>query len=492
MFLPTHIPYNPSRRTFPFFAAALTGVFAALATGCAVGPDHQKPDTTALTAPAYAGAGPWRTAVPRDHLPKDRWWSIYKDPVLDHLIGLSAKDSPSLVVALERLEQARAAAGIVGAALWPKVSGDAAASRSRTARNSRTEADAYTQNNFSLGVDLTYEIDLWGRVRRQNEAAEARAEVSAADYNNVRLVLQADIARTYFAIRALDAEAALEQRNITSRRNSLNIVSRRQELGAGTKLDTRLAEAELAASEAELAAIERARTALRHSLAVLCGQPPTRFTMDSNPSVALADPPDIPAGLPSELLERRPDIASAERAVAAANAEIGAAKAAFFPTIVLFANAGFASADVKQIFDWQSRVWSFGPTLTMPFFEGGRLRAAHRQALSRHRETLANYRLTVLNAFAEVETCLSDLQHLATRSEALRRAAAASKEAATLANERYVRGYDNYIDALSTERIAIANERLDVQVRGEQLVASVLLVKAIGGGWAVPEKAKKK
>jgi len=484
--VPSGMLFSATRFSFFYsFTIAALALFAGglLTGGCALGPDYAAPKKEGVEKKTYREVGQWKTAVPRDNLPKGEWWRVYNDPSLDRLVNLGLKNSPTPQAALARLEQARAAAGIEGAALLPKIAGDAAASRSRTAFNRRTGADAYTQNSFSLGVDLTYEIDLWGRVRRKNEAAAARAEAAAGDYNNTLLTLQADIARTYFAIRALDAEHALELRAIVSRRNSLNVVSRRQELGAGTKLDTRLAEAELAAAEAELADIARNRASLLHALATLCGQSTFDFALAADEKIALADPPDIPIGLPSELLERRPDVAAAERALAAANAEIGAAKAAFFPTIVLFANAGYASASAENLITPKQWTWNFGPTLTMPFFEGGRLRAAHEQARAAHAEAFANYRAKVLGAFAEVETCLSDLQHLAARSAALRRAAVASKEAAALAYERYTRGYDNYMDALTAERIAIANERLDVQVRGAQLTASVLLVKAIGGGW---------
>ncbi|MDR1818509.1 MAG: efflux transporter outer membrane subunit [Puniceicoccales bacterium] len=461
---------------------------AAAGGGCALGPDYERPVFKDIEeTKKFAGDDLWKPARPRDAVPKGEWWRIYGDAALDRLAARATERSADARVALARLEQARAAAGIEGAALWPELTGRAGASRSRTERNRRTGADAYTQNAFSLGGDLSYELDLWGRVRRTTEAADARAEAALADYHNALLSVQAEVARNYFALRALDAERALVVRNIESRRKSLALVARRQELGAGTELDTRLAEAELASSESDRADIDQRRAQLRLALAVLCDENPSAFALAEDARAALAEPPPVPSGLPSALLERRPDIASAERAVAAANAEVGAAKAAFFPTLVLFAGAGYASADVGKLFTPAQWKWNFGPSLTLPFFEGGRLRADHRRSLARREEAVAQYRQRVLEAFREVEACLSDLARLAERNAAMSRAVVASRRAATLVNERYIRGHDSYMDVLNAERTAIANERLDVQVRGQRLVASALLVKAVGGGWKEQE-----
>ncbi|WP_043582503.1 efflux transporter outer membrane subunit, partial [Geminisphaera colitermitum] len=341
-------------------------------------------------------------------------------------------------------------------------------------------------NTFTLPLDLNYEIDLWGRARRISESALALADAGDAAYHNILLGVQADVARTWFSLRALDAERDLVARNVQSRRRSLEIVSRRYALGATGRLDTSLAETELATAESSLVEIDQNRAALRHALAVLCGQLPETFDLPP-PSPLLAPPlpppPAIPLGLPSELLERRPDIATAERTLASASAQIGVAKAAFFPAITLFGSAGYASNTTGTLLDWSSREWSIGPGITLPLFQGGRNTANYRRAQAAYDEALANYRQNVLTAFQEVETTLSDLRRLAERSAILDRAVVSSRRAADLVLERYRAGQIGYLDVTDSERTAIANERLAVQVRGRQLISSVLLIKALGGGW---------
>jgi multidrug efflux system outer membrane protein len=316
-----------------------------------------------------------------------------------------------------------------------------------------------------------------------NEAAEARVAVSEADYHNALLLVQAETARVYFEVRTYDAERALVVRNIATRRKSLDFVQLRQSLGQDDRLALSLAEAELSTAESDLIEIDRLRARSRHELAVLCGQNPSAFTIGEDPAVALLAPPALPVGLPSDLLERRPDIAAAERALAAANADIGVAKAAFFPSVTLFGAAGLASADLDKLVEWDSRAWSLGPSLTLPVFNGRRNTANHRRALAAYDEALARYRQQTLLAFQEVESCFGDLRRLTERSVALDRAVASSSRAAELTGIRYRSGSVPYMDVTDAERIAIANERLAVRVRGQQLVTSVLLVKAIGGGW---------
>ena len=332
-------------------------------------------------------------------------------------------------------------------------------------------------------MDLRYEFDIWGRVRRLTEAAEARVAASEADYLTVLLLTQAETARVYFEVRTADAERALVLRIIESRRKSLDIVSNRQRQGADDRLSLSLAEAELSTAESDLIEIDRLRARLRHELAVLCGRNPSTFTIDEDPGVAVLPPPAIPVGLPSDLLERRPDISTAERALAAANADIGVARAAFYPSVTLFGAAGLGSAEIDKLLEWDSRAWSLGPALTVPIFDGKRNTANHRRALALYDEALARYRQQVLVAFQEVESCLGDLRRLAERTVTLERTVASSNRAAELMATRYRNGSVAYMDVTEAERIAIANERLAVQVRGKQLVTSVLLVKAIGGGW---------
>jgi outer membrane protein, multidrug efflux system len=465
-------------RTASFAHLLSTSVLLALA-GCMVGPNYQKPTIAAPTA--YIETGPWKESAPRYHLPKGNWWTIYQDPGLDRLEQQATTASPTIAGALARRDQARALARLDRAGLFPQVSVNASAERGRTP-SQRATVPTETANTFILPLDLGYELDLWGRVRRSVESARTRAEASEADYHGVLLSVQADVARAYFSLRSLDLERALVVRNRESRQRSLDIVTRRLELGASAELDVSLAQTELATSESDLIAIDQERSSLRYALAVLCGQMPNAFSVAEN-ATPLGAAPAIPTGLPSELLERRPDVASAERTLAAANAEIGVAKSAFFPSIGLTGSAGYRSSELDSLFKWENRQWFFGPSLSLPIFEGGRNRANYARTLALHDEALAAYRQRLLVAFSEVETALSDVRRLADRSSVLDRAVASSRRAADLVLVRYRSGQIGYLDVTAAERTAITNERLAVQVRGQHLISSVLLVKALGGGW---------
>lgn len=456
-------------------AAALVGL-----SGCAVGPDYRQPVT--VTPAAFGEPGPWRVAAPRDHLPRDAWWTIFGDPELDRLQADTAAANPTLAAAVARRDQARALTRAGRAGFYPTAALNASAERGRTAPNDRTGADAYVGNSFQLPLDLAYELDLWGRVRRTAEAAEARAAAAEADYHNVLLSLQADVAHLYFTLRALDAEHELLARAVVTRHDSLDIARRRLELGAGAELDVQLARAELASARGDLLAVEQGRAASRHALAVLTGRLPVDFTLASSAG-PLPVAPVIPLALPAELLERRPDIAAAERSLAAANAGIGVARAAFFPSITLAASAGYESSAVDSLTRWDNRQWSFGPGISLPLFQGGRNTANQRRAEAVHAEALATYRQTVLNAFREVETALSDVRLLAARDAAQAEASAASREAAELVRRRYESGRLGYLDVADAERTALLNERRLVQLRGQNLLAGVALVRALGGGW---------
>lgn len=458
-----------------FFPALAGSLFL---SGCAVGPDYKKPETPA--PPAFVESGPWKTAAPRDQLPKGTWWSIYHDSVIDRLEMQATQASPTIQAAVARRDQARALARFDRADLFPRLDVDASAERQRTAPT-RT-SPAVTSNTFTLPLDLGYEVDLWGRVRRSVESARATAEASDADYHNVLLGVQADVARAYFSLRALDVERSLVARTLESRQRSLGITRRRADLGASAELDVSLAQTELATAESDLIAIDQQRTALRYSLAVLCGQLPESFDVEAN-ATPLGDAPAIPMGLPSELLERRPDVASAERSLAATNARIGVAKAAFFPSVSLTGSAGYRSSDADSLLDWGNRQWSIGPSISLPIFTGGANKANYERAQAVYAEALAGYRNSVLAAFGEVETSLSDLRRLSERSTVLERAVVSSRRAADLVLIRYRAGQVNYLDVTDADRTAITNERLAAQIRGQHLVASVLLIKALGGGW---------
>jgi multidrug efflux system outer membrane protein len=460
-----------------------------LAGACSpIGPDYQRPEPAGAVPDAYASPGPWKSATPRDHLPRGRWWAAYGDPVLDGLLTTASDlrdgaGTPSLHTALARLDEARALAGMERAALWPEIGAEAGAGRARSEANRRAGTPGYTNDSYSLGVDLRYELDLWGRVRRSKEAAGERANAAAADFNNALLSLQTTVARAYFNLRALDDERELVSLYLQSQHKSLEIVRRRKALGADDGLDLSLAETEVHAAEGDLHEIERQRAGVLLEIAALCGKNPSGFGIAPDPAAARLRPPEIPVGLPSELLERRPDIAASERELHALTAEIGVARAAFYPAVTLFGKLGFASTDFATTLDWDSRFWALAPSISLPVFEGGRNEQNLRRAEARVRAATAAYRQNILNAFKEVETCLGDLRLLSERGEKLERAVAAGDRAAALVNKRYKGGSVSYMDVTVAERRAISIKRDAARVRGQQLSTSVLLVKAIGGGW---------
>jgi len=460
-------------------------VLVLLTAGCAVGPNYQKPETSVPTT--FLETGPWKVAAPRDALPKDNWWSIFADNVLDGFEHQAAAASPTLQAAVARRDQARALAGASRGDYFPQLSVDGNGTRTRYSANRQVPPGAskaaYTTDSFLLPLDLSYEIDLWGRVRRANESARALADAADAAYHTVLLGVQADVAQTYFQIRSLNAERTIVSRSVETRRAALDLVRTRYAGGASGELDLLRAEAELASAESDALAIDQRRAQLRHVLAVLCGQLPESFHFDDNPSPAFALP-TIPVGLPSELLERRPDVATAERTLAAFNAQIGVAKAAFFPSIHLVGSAGYNSTELNSLFDWPSRQWSVGPLVSLPIFQGGRNRANLQRAHAAYEEAVANYRIRVLVAFQEVEDGLSGLRYLDEQAMVTARAVTASRKAAELSALRYKSGLVSYLEVMDADRTALQNERLATQLEAQRLNGRILLIKALGGGWA--------
>jgi multidrug efflux system outer membrane protein len=465
------------------FRGPALGIAAGILAGCAVGPDYQRPSTSAPAA--YRENAPWKQAAPRDAMPKSSWWSIFDDPNLDRLERDAVAANPDLRAALDRVDEARATARIDRAAFYPALSLDPTPSRTRYSGNREAQTDspvlAYTTNSFDLPIDLNYELDLFGRVRRAYESARAEAEAQAADFQNVLLSLEAEVAQDYFTSRALAAEQSLLDQTVQFRKDALDLVDKRRVGGASSDLDVAQAEAELATVQSEALAVAQSRAELAHALAVLTGCEPESFSLDPTP--LHGDPPAIPAGLPSELLERRPDVGQAEREMAAASARIGVAKAAFFPRIDLTAYAGLNSAALNTLFHSNSEEWTVAPLISLPLFEGGRNRADYERAKSAYDEAAATYRSRVLTAFRDVEDGLSDLRYLAAQDEALGRAADAARRAADLSNLRYREGATDYFEVIDAERTALEAEREAVELRGRRFAASVFLVKALGGGW---------
>ena len=434
---------------------------------------------------SYSEAGPWKVAQPKDSLPKAEWWRVFHDPVLDGLESRALAASPTLGAALARYDEALAAARATRAGLYPSLAVDASASRARYSGNRQSEFPgttfAYTANSFDLPLVLSYEVDLFGSARRSAESARSLAEAQGATYQNVLLTLEAGVAQNYFTLRSLVSQRELLRRNVSLLEDALGLVRKLRKGGANSDLDIYEAETELAAVESTAVANDRAVAEQEHALAVLVGENPESFRLEAAPLDTAT--PFVPTGLPSELLERRPDVAAAERTLAAANARIGVAKAAFFPSIGLTALAGANSSDLNTLLNWGSREWAAGPLVSLPIFNGGANLANLRQAKAAYEEAVANYRQQVLVAFREVEDGLSDLRLLARQTDLLERAVASSRGATSLSVIRYKAGLVSYIEVIDSQRTQLASEISLTQARAERLSATVLLVRALGGGW---------
>jgi multidrug efflux system outer membrane protein len=464
--------------------AALASMPAPLSAGMAVGPDYHRPAAPPATQFADTTPGTWKEATPSDALARGDWWRVYEDPQLDDLERQAAGNNQDLKAAVARVTQAWALARDAKAEFFPSLSFDPAMERGRQSPNVLNPVRKEQGNNYVVPLDLTYELDLWGRVRRLFEGANLDAQARLAAFENTLLVLKADVAQNYFALRTLDTERAILRTTLGLRRDALDLVNARYKGGAASELDVSRAETELHATEAELLATDRRRVEVEHTLAVLVGQPASDFAVKEAPLPANALPPVIPAGLPGELLERRPDIAEAERTLAAANARIGVAKAAFFPVVRLTGVAGFESMDVDTLFNWESRVWSLGPSITLPIFQGGRNRANLQRSKAVFEENVANYRQRILVAFQEVQDGLTGARLLSQQAGAQERSLASARRTAEISNARYRAGLVSYLDVVDSERTALAAERESARLAGQRLVTSVQLIKALGGGWA--------
>ncbi|HVE41940.1 MAG TPA: efflux transporter outer membrane subunit [Planctomycetota bacterium] len=461
------------------FIAALL----ALLVSCTAGPDYERPSAPAPEA--WKETGPWKEAAPSDAIAKGTWWELFGDPVLNDLELRAAAANQDLKAAVARVSQARAIARLSESEFYPTISLNPSATRTKFAEDrpvSPTVRPAgYTVNDFRVPLDLSYEVDVWGRVRRSVEAATAYAEASVASFETVRLTLHADVAASYFALRSIDSEQSLLRRTLELRREALRLAQTRLRLGVGNDLDVSRAETEVTTTEAEAIGLERRRAEIEHALAVLTGRPPRELSIPGKPLDV--PPPVIPAGLPSELLERRPDVAEAERRLAASNAEIGIATAAYYPRIRLTAMGGFESSDLSSLFSWKNSIWQLGAAAAAPLFTGGSTRADVERARARYEESVAIYRQQLLVAFQEVEDGLSGLRVLAQQAEAQARAVASARRTATISNTRYTAGLVSYLEVVDAERTALQSERLATQIQGQRLVTSVFLIKALGGGW---------
>jgi len=476
-------------------AGAVTGVVIVLslmlvpsahASWLEVGQDF-KPLTNAIPASYKAAAeyGSWKEGQPLDNVPKGNWWQAFDDTNLNALEAQAFEANQELKGAFARLEESRDVARVARADLLPALDFDPSYNRERYSPNEEPSFGKLTANTFSTPLDLSYEVDLWGRVRRSFESARYDAQASLADYYNVLLTLQADVAQDYFALRELDAEIAIVTRTVGLRHEQVNVVQGRYDGGIGSELEVAQAETELATTEADAAALAQRRDEMENAIAILVGENPADFHLAQNPGDWAPAPPEIPAGLPDELLERRPDVARAERQLASANAKIGVAKAAFFPVVTLTASGGYLSGDVNTLFDWDSRTWTFGPSVSLPIFAGGRNLANYKHAKATYAEAVAAYREQVLVAFGDVEDSLSDIRHLSDQAAAQQRAVVNAQRSADLAAERYRSGIVSYIEVVDANRDALTAERANTQLTRQRLIASVQLIKALGGGFDI-------
>ncbi len=475
-------------------AATIALLAFALTASAAVGPNYVRPtNAVPATYKTTNDLGAWKEAKPLDTFSKGNWWEAFGDPALNDLEQQAALANQDLKAAFARVNQARATARVARSELLPALNFDPSFRRERFSPNQEPGFGDITASVFRAPLDLSYEVDLWGRVRRSFESARAEAVASVAALHNVLLTLQADVAQNYFALRARDAELVTVTSTVSLRREQLQLVRSRFEGGIGNDLDVARAETELAATEAEAAALSKQRAELENALAILVGANPSNFRLAPLASEAAWNPgpPLIPSGLTSDLLERRPDVAEAERQLAAANARIGVAKAAFFPVLRLTGSGGFVSADVESLFNWESRAWSIGPSLSLPIFAGGRNRANLNRSKAAYEEAVARYRQRILVAFGEVENSLAGIRYLSDQAAAQDRAVASARRSAQLASERYTAGIVSYLEVVDASRAALQTERAHAQLTGQRLIATAQLIKALGGGWTEQQLALK-
>jgi multidrug efflux system outer membrane protein len=457
---------------------------AILLTAChAVGPDYHTPP--APQAEAWHTEGPWRPGDPKDQIPKGTWWGIFRDAELDRLETAVLAANQDLVSAHARLQEARALASVAISNFYPQAGVSPSYQRFRLSANRPSLGGvvdgAVTQNAWNLTFVLSYEPDLFGRTRRSVEAANASYQAAGADLENVKLVMTAETAADFFMLCEVDAEIRILNDTVASLEKATALVQNRHDGGVASGLDLAQEQALLEATRTQAALEKQLRANYEHALAVLCGAPAPDFRVAEGSLQKYL--PAIPTGVPSDLLERRPDIGREERLMAAANAQIGVAKSAYYPSLQLAASAGLESTGLGNLFSLPSSLWAVGATLAQPLISGGRIRAGVDFATAGYQDSLAQYRQTVLVAFQEVEDALAGLEVFAGAATSQGRAVGDSQRALNIALNRYTGGLVTYLDVVTAQQSLLSNQREAAQIQGGQLVASVMLVKALGGGW---------
>jgi NodT family efflux transporter outer membrane factor (OMF) lipoprotein len=468
--------------------ACLCGVV--LLQGCDVGPKYNKP---AVQAPAtFKEVTPedlkkmdgWKVAEPKDSVLHGKWWEVFQDPELNTLEEQVSVSNQNVAASFANFMAARAIVRQARSQYYPTVSVGSSILREHqpaTSVSSTASSSGRTFASFSLPFEASWTPDLWGRVRNTVRADVANAQVSAADLENVRLTAQAELAVDYYELRGQDALKQLLDSTVVAFQQSLDLTKALYETGIDSEESVAQAETQLDTTRAEDTNLGIARAQFEHAIALLVGQPASTFSIPVEP--LKAPPPAIPYGVPSELLERRPDIAAAERQMAAANAQIGVARAAYYPTITLGASGGFQSTDISQWFTWPSRVWSVGPTISETLFDAGLRRATVEQYRAQYDATVANYRQTVLTAFQQVEDNLASLRILSQEIREQDEAVTSAQRVLVLATDRYRLGIDPYLNVITAQTSLLGNQQTAVNLRMQQITASVQLMEALGGGW---------
>jgi outer membrane protein, multidrug efflux system len=468
-----------------------TGVLAVLAmlAGCAVGPNYNRP---AAPVPAtWEVQVPWRESAPKDLLPKGEWWAVFHNDELSSLEKQALDANQTIKVAAARLEQARATAAVQISTLFPTVGLEPGSTptieRQRLSGNRPVAGlpvapAAVNQNSATIPFVVSYEVDLFGKRRRSIESAEAAYQASSADLENVRLIITAELAGDYFSLRQLDTEIGILNRTVQALQKGFDLVNSRHHGGVASGLDVAQEETLLHNTQTQAQLRLQQRRQFEDAISVLIGKPAPEFHLPSN-ELNAAIPPPLNAGLPSDLLERRPDVAQAERQMAAANAQIGVARAAYYPSIGLFGSAGFQASDIAKLANVSSIFWAVGANVAEGIFTGGARRAQVQYAQAGFDANVASYRGTVLNAFREVQDDLTALEVFARAQELQQQSVDAARRTLDISTNRYSGGLVSYLDVVTAQQNLLSNEQQLVSIQGQRLTTSVLLVKALGGGW---------
>jgi len=450
--------------------------------GCAVGPKYKTP--LAPAPPAYKEIGNWKTAQPSDQKLGGNWWEVFQDSQLNTLEQQINVSNQNLKAAVAQYQESRAALRYVRADYYPTLTAAPSASRQRYSGHRPPQTsifDGLTFNDFVLPIDLSYQVNVWGRVSKNVESYREQSQASAADLAVINLSLHATLAVDYFAARSLDAEEKLLQDTVAQYQQAFQLNEDRYQGGLASEVEVEQARTILETTRAQMVDVGVARSQFEHAVAVLIGKPPAEFTLPPLPLTT--PPPAIPVGLPSELLERRPDIAAAERRVASANAQIGLAKTAYYPSLNILGTGGFESGSITTLLQGPSALWSVGASSLMTVFDVGRRRALNDEAYASYDSTVASYRETVLSAFQQVEDNLAALRILEQEAGVQAVAVQAAQRSLDLSNTRYEGGVTSYLEVITAQNAALADEVTAVNILGRRMASAVLLIQALGGGW---------